>query len=179
MTEVGSVYAEALYSLCSEEGISKTVLDSLEVLEQSFRETPEFIRLLCTPALSKEERCRIIDDSFRGSLHPYLLNFMKILTEKGYMRHFAECCCAYRDSYHRDHNILPVTATTATALTEDQVQRLSERLSAITGKTVQIENKLDADVLGGVRLDYNGKRLDNTIANRLDNIRSLLKNTVL
>lgn len=179
MTEVGSVYGEALYTLCQQEQLSGRVLQELEVLEQSFRETPEFIRLLSSPALTKAERCRILDDSFRTRLQPYLLNFLKILTEKGYMRHFSDCCGAYRDCYNRDHNILPVTATTAAPLSQDQARRLAAKLGAITGKTVQLHNRLDPEVLGGVRLDYDGKRLDDTIANRMDTIRSLLKNTVL
>ena len=179
MTEVGSVYGEALYGLCLDEGLTEEVLAELSVLDQCFRETPEFIRLLSSPALTKTERCTILNDSFQNSLQPYLLNFLKILTEKGYMRHFADCCEAYRDCYNRDHNILPVKATTAIALTGDQTKRLTQKLSAITGKNVQLYNHLDPGVLGGVRLDYDGKRLDDTVANRLDNIRSLLENTVL
>lgn len=179
MTEVGSVYGEALYDLCQEEGLSGLVLAELAVLEKSFAAAPEFIRLLCSPVLTKAERCAIVDDSFRGRLQPYLLNFLKILTKKGYMRHFADCCSAYRDCYNRDHNILPVTATTAEALTQAQAKRLSQKLEEITGKTIQLHNRLDPAVLGGVRLDYDGKRLDDTIAGRMANIRSLLKNTVL
>lgn len=179
MTEVGSVYGEALYNLCRDEGLSNCVLAELDVLEKSFAEAPEFIRLLSSPALTKAERCGIVDDGFRGQLQPYLLNFLKILTEKGYMRHFSDCCCAYRDYYNKDHNILPVTATTAEALTQEQAKRLTEKLSSLTGKSVQLRNRIDASVLGGVRLDYDGKRLDDTIANRMENIRNLLKNTVL
>lgn len=179
MTEVGSVYGEALYGLCRDDGISDRVLAELAVLETSFAGAPEFIRLLSSPALTKAERCRIVDDSFRGRVQPYLLNFLKILTEKGYMRHFADCCGAYRDCYNKDHNILSVTATTAEALTKDQTKRLTKKLSALTGKTIQLNNRIDRAVIGGVRLDYDGKRLDDTIANRMDSIRSLLKNTVL
>ena len=179
MTEVGSVYGEALYSLCQEEGLSESVLAQIAVLEKSFSEAPEFIHLLSSPALTKVERCSIVDNSFRGRLQPYLLNFLKILTEKGYMRNFSDCCNAYRDCYYKDHNILPVTATTAHPLTKEQAKRLTEKLSTITGKSIQLHNRLDSTVVGGVRLDYDGKRLDDTIANRMESIRNLLKNTVL
>jgi F-type H+-transporting ATPase subunit delta len=64
-------------------------------------------------------------------------------------------------------------------LNRDQVQRLTDKLSSLTGKTVQLHNQLDPSVIGGVRLDYDGKRLDDTVANRMDAIRNLLKNTVL
>ena len=107
MTDVGSVYGSALYTLARDESISASVLEELPVLEQSFRQEPGFLRLLSTPALSKVERCKILDDSFRGKVEPYVLNFMKILTEMGYMSHFTECCETYRDRYNEENGITP------------------------------------------------------------------------
>jgi F-type H+-transporting ATPase subunit delta len=179
MTQVGSVYGQALYDLAMSEALSHNILQELAVLEESFRQVPEFLRLLAAQSIPKQERCQILDNSFRGKLHPYVLNFLKILTEKGYSKHFFDCVASYREHYNRDNGILPVTAVTATALTQAQADRLCEKLAAITGKTIQLHNKLDADVLGGIRLDYDGKSLDGTIANRLDAIRSKLKNTAL
>ena len=179
MTQVGSVYGEALYALAVEESLSKQILEELSVLELSFRAEPDFIRLLGTPNLSVQERCRILDDSFRGKVQPYVLNFLKILTEKGYMRHFFDCCKAYEESYNRDNGILPVTAITAVSLNAAQVEKLTAKLCQITGKQVKLHNRVDPEVLGGVRLDYDGKRLDDTVSHRLDAVRSLLKNTVL
>ena len=179
MTQVGSVYGEALYSLAVEESLSAQILDELSVLAQSFRAEPDFIRLLCTPNLSVQERCNILDDSFRNKLHPYVLNFLKILTEKGYMRHFFDCCKAFEESYNRDNGILPVTAITAVSLNPAQAEKLTAKLCQITGKQVKLHNRVDPEVLGGVRLDYDGKRLDDTVSHRLDAVRNLLKNTVL
>ena len=179
MTQVGSVYGEALYDLARSENLDETILKELDVLAKSFDAEPDFIKLLGTPSLSKEERCRILDDSFRGKVQPYVLNFLKILTEKGYMRHFSHCCDAYRECYNRHHGILVVTAVTAVALTAAQQARLTEKLNGITGKTIDLRNRVDPDVLGGVRLDYDGKRLDDTVAHRLNAIHGVLKNTVL
>ena len=179
MTQVGNVYGQALYDLALSEELSNDILQELTVLEESFRQSPQFLRLLAAQSITKQERCQILDDSFRGKLHPYVLNFLKILTEKGYPKHFFDCVDSYREHYNRDHGILPVTVVTATALTEDQSARLSEKLAAITGKTIQLHSKLDPAVLGGIRLDYDGKSLDDTVQHRLDSIRKLLKNTAL
>ena len=179
MTQVGSVYGEALYTLALEEKLSAQILEELSVLEQSFRAEPDFIRLLSTPNLSVQERCNILDNSFRGKVHAYVLNFLKILTEKGYMRHFFDCCKAYEESYNRDNGILPVTAITAVSLNPAQAERLTAKLCQTCGKQVKLYNRVDPEVLGGVRLDYDGKRLDDTVSHRLDAVRRLLKNTVL
>ena len=179
MTQVGNVYGEALYDLARSEGLDELILSELSVLNASFAQEPGFLRLLAAPNVSKEERCQILDGSFLDKTHPYVLNFLKILTEKGYPRHFSDCVDAYRVHYNADHGILPVKAVSAIALTEDQSARLCEKLAKITGKTIELTNRVDPDVLGGIRLDYDGKRLDDTVSHRLEAIRSMLNTTVL
>ena len=176
---MGSVYGEALYDLAKAEDLSDRILKELEVLNQSFGEEPGFLRLLSAPNVSKEERCSVVDQSFRDKVHPYILNFLKLLTQKGYVRHFSDCCAAYRDHYNQDNGILPVTAVTAVPMSDQQAAKLMAKLSELTGKKVELTNRVDPDIMGGVRLDYDGKRLDDSIAHRLDAVRSLLKNTVL
>ena len=179
MTEVGNVYGESLYELAKDENLTQPIGDQLNVLQQCFRQEPDFVRLLSSPNLTKTERCQILDDSFRGKVHPYLLNFMKILTEKGYMRYFSDCCDAYTEHYDQDNGILRVAAVTAVALSPEQEAKLTQKLSRTTGKTVALRNRIDPAVLGGVRLDYDGQRLDDTVSHRMDAIRDLLNKTVL
>ena len=179
MTATGSTYGEALYTLARDEGNSHVIYDELKVLSASFDQEPDFIRLLSSPSLTKAERCQILDDCFRGKVQPYLLNFLKILTEKGYMRQFPDCVSAYRELYNKDNGILPVTAVTAVALTESQTDKLIAKLQSITGKQIELTNKLDPATLGGMRLYYDGKRVDDTVSHRLDAVRAMLQNTVL
>ncbi len=179
MTQVGSVYAQALYDLAREEGLGKRIMEELRALNESFSQNPEYLRLLSTPNLSKDERIQILDDGFKGKLQPYVLNFLKILTEKGYIGRFADCCEAFRDLYNEDNGILQVRAVTAVPMTEAQKKRLCEKLTGLTGKTIELQNAVDPECLGGVRLDYDGKRVDDTVQHRLDAVRSLLKNTML
>ncbi|MEE1199872.1 MAG: ATP synthase F1 subunit delta [Christensenellales bacterium] len=179
MTRIGSVYARALYDLAADEGLSREILDQMSILRDVFAQNPDYMRLLSTPNLSGEDRCKIVDDGFRGRVQPYVLNFIKLLTGKGYIRHFPDCCDAYREMYNGDHDILPVRAVAAIPMTEAQRARLCARLEALTGKHIELNCAVDPRCVGGVRLDYEGKRMDDTIRHRLDDMRSLLKNTVL
>ena len=179
MTEVGNVYGESLYQLASEENLSKLIAQQLSVLQHSFQQEPDFIRLLSSPNLTKAERCQILDDSFRGSVHGYVLNFLKILTEKGYMRYFSDCCDAYTEHFDQDNGILRVNAVSAVELTTEQKDKLTRKLSRITGKEVALRTRIDHRVLGGIRLDYDGQRLDDTVSHRLDAVRNVLSKTVI
>lgn len=179
MTQTARNFGGALYELAREEALSDQILQELENLHQAFAAEPDYLRLLSTPAIGKQERCQIVDNSFRGKLQPYVLNFLKLLTEKGHIREFGDCCTAYRERYNEEHGIVPVQAVTCKPMTPEQKRRLTEKLSQVTGKTVYLSCKTDEACLGGVRLDFDGKRLDGTIRHRLEDIRRLLKNTVL
>jgi len=172
-------YAQALYDLAKEENLQTQFLEELETLRGVFESESDFLRLLCVPDLSKQERCQLLDTSLRGKVHQYVLNFLKVLTEKGYARRFSDCVAAFRDLYDAEHGILRVLAVTAVPLSEDQSARLCQKLETATGKTVRLCNRIDPTCLGGVRLDYDGKRLDGTVEMHLNSIRELLKNTVL
>ena len=179
MTEIANTYGQALYDLAKEENLTKDILSQLTVLKEVFKCEGSFVQLLCTPSIPKHERTQVLDDSLRASVHPYVLNFLKILTEKGYIKHFSDCCELFRQQYNADNGILAVTAVTKLPLSDELKKKLTDKISAVTGKTIDLVNKVDSEVLGGVRLDLDGKSVDGTVRARLDEIRSVLKNTVL
>ncbi len=171
--------AAALYSLADEYSLTDRLLEELQVLQAAFADQPDYLRLLDSHTLTKQERLALLDEGFAGRVHPYLLSFMKLLTEKNAMRSFGGCCRAYTAQYNAAHGILPVTVLTALPLTEAQAARLQEKLETVTGKRVQLTGKVDAACMGGVRLDYDGRQVDDTVAHRLAALRDQMKNTVL
>ena len=174
MTELAREYGDGLYALTEEENISKEVLMQLIELKKLFQSQPDFIRLLGNMSLSKEERVKIIDSVLRGQVHPYLLNFLKILCERGALNEYEGCLAAFKTLYNQAHGIVEATVTTAVPLDDDQRVRMSEKLSAKTGKTVVLTEKVDESLMGGVLLEMNGQRYDNTLKNRLKSIHSAM-----
>ena len=67
--------------------------------------------------------------------------------------------------------ILGGTAVSAVPLTEPQRTALHAKLESLTGKTIDLKTKVDAKVLGGIRLDIEGTELDGTVQNRLAALR--------
>ena len=174
MTELAREYGDGLYALTEEENISEEVLAQLVSLKDLFREQPDFIRLLGNMSLSKEERVKILDSVLRGQVHPYLLNFLKILCERGALTEYEGCLAAFKTLYNQAHAIVEATVTTAVALDDEQRARMTEKLSAMTGKKVVLNEKVDASLVGGVLLEMNGQRYDNTLKNRLKSIYSAM-----
>ena len=171
MTEIARMYGGSLYDLAAEEGLETRVLDELDEAAKLIRDDPEYLRLLSTPSIPKKERCGLLDEALRGQVHLYLLNFLKILCEKGTLRELSGCARAYRIRYNQAHGILEATAISAVPLTEQQRAALHAKLESLTGKTIDLKTKVDAKVLGGIRLDIEGTELDGTVQNRLISLR--------
>lgn len=179
MTDFARTYGGSLYELARDEGLTGRLLPELELCAGVFSENPEYMRLLATPALTKEARRCAVDESFGVQVHPYLTGFMKLLVDRGEIRQFPGCVRAFRERYNEDNGILEVTVTTAVALTDGAREKLVTKLSQMFAKKIKLTPRVDPAVLGGMRLECAGKRYDGTVRDRLDRIERGLRETVL
>ncbi len=171
-------YARALFMLSEEERSSDRVMADIAVAKRAFIDNPDYARLLDTPALAKSERLELIDKAF-ASLDGSLVNLIKILAERRLSYIFPKLAEEYSALYDESRGILRAEAVTAVALTKAQSDALARKLSALTGKTVILNNTIDKSILGGVKLRYGGIQLDGSVKTRLDKFESALKSTVI
>ena len=54
-----------------------------------------------------------------------------------------------------------------------------KKLQRVTGKTITLTEKVDPSVLGGLRLDLGGTRLDGTVQGRLERLRNEISGVVI
>ena len=172
MTETARMYGGSLYDLAAEEGLEARILGELDEAVALFKANPDYLHLLSTPSIPKKERCGLLDEALRDQVHLYVLNFMKLLCEKGALRELSGCARAYRLRYNEAHGILEATAVSAVPLTAEQTRRLHEKLEKVTGRHIDLKTKVEPAVLGGIRLDIEGTELDGTVRSRLAGLRS-------
>lgn len=179
MTGTEQVYGGSLYELAKEERLDKELLEQMQAVLAILDETPEYWRFLSTVSISKKERCDGLEEAFGGRIHPYLLNFMKILTENGTIGQLKGCAAEYGRRYDADHGIVEVRAVTAVPLKEALRQKLLEKLQTALGKTVRLDCAVDPACMGGVLLQLPGRQVDGTIRHRLEALSQSLKTNVL
>ncbi len=173
MTAAEKEYGSALYALAAEEHCEEEALEGLALAAGAFSSQPEYRRLVQNPALPAAERLGLLDEAF-GGVHPYVLNFIKILCEKSALGLLDGCLAQYRALHYEAKGILPVEAVSAVPLTRDQLAALQKKLEGQTGMSVLLENRLDPGVLGGIKLRYSGRELDGTASGRLAALRRVL-----
>jgi len=167
MTETAVNYGNSLYELSAEENITDTMLEDIEAVADIFSKNPEYIRLLSEPSISKADRIRLIDEAFRGSVHQYLLNFIKVLCEERLLSEFSGCKKQYRKRYNSDHNITEAVVTSAFPLNDEQRAALKDKLEKMSGKEVSLLVKVDDRFIAGIRVEIDGTQFDGTVAGRL------------
>ena len=178
MTEIARMYGGSLYDLAAEEGLETRILEELDAVADILKQDPEYLHQLSIPSIRKKERCALLDKAFEGA-HPYLVNFLKLLCEEDLLGELPGCLRAYQDRYNVDHNILEVTAVSAIALTAPSREKLLAKLQKMTGKNIVLTETVDPAVLGGLRLDMDGTRLDGTVQRHLERLRTEIDGAVL
>ena len=171
-------YGKALYELAEEAGKEKVLRKQLAVICEAVEAEPSYINLMDTPALGSGEKCCLIQEAFAGA-EELLRNFLCILCEKRAFYTLPACKKAFDNAYDEAHAIVRATALTAVPMKVRQKKALTEKLSAMTGKTVELENRVDPDLIGGIRLRYGGVQLDDTIASRLEILRKALADAIV
>ena len=168
MTSKTSItYGGALYDLAKDEGLSAQILADLGAFAAVLRENPDYRKLLTEPSIPKAEREALLDVAWKDVLHPYTLNFVKLLCANGTVSQLPDCEAVYRARYNEDNNILAVTAVSAAPMREELQERLRQKLEARTGKHVELTVSVDPALIGGFTVTVGSERLDATVANEL------------
>jgi len=53
--------------------------------------------------------------------------------------------------------------------------KIKEKLERQMKKTILLENKIDSNLIAGIRLEYQGQMIDSSIKNRLLKLQNILK----
>lgn len=176
MAGIIDTYAKSLYEVVlDEQKQTKEMLEQLAVVNQVFAENKEVYKLIATPILNKSERIDILDKLLGGKVDVLLLNFLKVLLENHKIGELPKVVKAFKGIYNRDNNILEVVAVTAKPLSENQREKLLEKLNKDTGKEIELSQKIDPSILGGLILKVENKEINASVRERLNDISRLIR----
>jgi F-type H+-transporting ATPase subunit delta len=181
MTDVTSgikAYGDALFSLSEELGETEAVIRDVEILSKAIAENPEYLKMLDSPALSRDERIAMIDKSF-ATLNKSLVNTAKLLSERRLTYALPKVLDAFVKAYEVSRGIERVEVISAVPLSATQTEKLKSKLEAITKKQIIISNTHDPSLLGGMKLRYMGIQLDGSIKSKLDGFEKSLSELVI
>ena len=174
MTGTAREYGEGLYELARDEHLLEELHGELTEIGALLKEQPGFIRLLCSRAIERDTRIHVVDETFAGRAHVFIVNFMKLLVEKERIDCLEDCLKWFHQRYNEDMGIVEAQVTSALPLSDNDQEALRQKLQQMSRKKVHLIARVDPSVIGGVRVEMDGRRYDNTIQDRLGRLRRSL-----
>ena len=174
MTTTSREYAEALFELAVQGGVTKETSEGLETVISALLQTPAYKALLASPAITKEERLNALDSTFRGKIPDILLAILRMMVSRGHVSALSRMAEDYEELArgYRGESIAVVTS--AVPLKEAETVALRAKLEKKLGRKVTLQCQVNPDLIGGIRVEVDGRVIDGSIRNKLEEIKEVM-----
>lgn len=166
-------YATAIFQLAAEAGTIEAVGRELRGFVATLGADPEVDRFFRSPVVDRNEKMRVIGETFSG-LGEIALHTVLLLIRKRRERLAPEIVEQYQRLEREARGARTLHVTSARELSQTELDGIVARLSALYSTPFDVTQKVDTDLIGGIRLTMGDKRIDGTIAGRLDDLARLL-----
>lgn len=173
--EVAMTYAAGLYQAAEENNVVEEVKEELIQVDKILRENKEFGEILMNPALHKGAKKEMIRNVFQGRVHHELENFMYVLVDKGRTYGFHNMTRQYLELVDKVNGVGEGVIYSTYPLTKRQLSKFEEDTEKLLRKKICLENKVNTDLIGGVKIFVDGKIIDISLRNKLETMSNKLK----
>ena len=172
---IANRYARALADVVAASGDYRKVLEELEDFQIVYRENPELKEVLESPAVPIPQKMKVLEAiGQRLGASPVALNFLRVLLANYRMPLLEETVQAYRKIAYDRMGIVQVTISSASALSPAEQESVAARFRGFTGKQVELDFRIDRDLLGGILAQIGSTVYDGSVRGSLARIREQL-----
>lgn len=169
-------WSHAFFQLVVEEKQVKEYGDEAGVLIDLFTNYPDFLNVVASGVLPFAEKTTIIKGTFEH-FSKYMINFLLLLAQQNYFRYSIIILKEFRKECNSYYGVQYGVVFSVVALTSDQMKKLEAKVKAVTKQTVELVNKLDESLIGGVKIKVKNQVFDGSVKTQIDQLRSnLLRN---
>lgn len=175
---IPSRYAKALYKVAVDRKEQDAIYALMNKLVESAQTEPALNQAISNPFVSDADKCSLLKAAV-APLEPTgtYADFLKLLVENRRLSMAIDIARAYGLLYRRELKIARVKVTSASQLSDDELQRLKKLISShLNGGTMEFSTDVDPGLIGGFAINIDNERLDASVKNELKQLRlNLLK----
>ena len=174
MTTTSREFAEALFELAAQAGLTKETSEGLETVMSALMQTPAYRALLASPAIAKEERLNALSASFSGKIPDILLAILRMMVSRGHVSALDGMARDYEELARGYRGEAMAVVTSAVPLKEAETVALRAKLEKKLGRKVTLQCRVDPELIGGIRVEVDGRVIDGSIRNKLEEIKEVM-----
>ena len=174
MSVVGDRYAESLFDLAKEENQVTQYLDDIKLVGEVLDSDPQIVQFFNHVLIENDKKIQLLDQSFKGNVDQYVLNFLKLLVQSRRIRYIDDIVKYYINLSNQYLGIEEGMIYTPYELTDQQIQDIEKAISQKENKKVTLKVSIDPSLLGGIKVQIANRIYDGTIKNKVEMLKKEL-----
>jgi F-type H+-transporting ATPase subunit delta len=169
-------YARALFDVASTESSPEQAERELTAFADLVRAHDELARALMNPAVPAAAKRGVVEQLVdRQQPSSPVRKILLLLAERGRLELLPDLVQVFHERVMEHQNVVSAEVTTAAELSADRLAELQRRLSAATGRTVNVTTKVDPALIGGMVTRIGGTVYDGSLATQIETLRLRLE----
>lgn len=170
-------YAKALIDLAIEKGELEKVFADMQWLNAVCKSNRDFVNVLRSPIIKADVKKKIVEAVTNGHISETTAAFNRLITTKGRESNLPEITHAFIEAYKEKKDIHTVKLTTVEPVSEAAKQAIIAQIKKTSGyQNIELEEKINPDLIGGFVLQIGDKLVDASIAYDLKAIAKQFEN---
>jgi F-type H+-transporting ATPase subunit delta len=174
---LASRYAKSLIDLSIEKGQLEEVYADMQWFHSVSKSNRDFVNLLKSPVIPGDKKLKVLDAVTENRMNKITTGFTTLLVKKGRESNLPEIASAFISQYKEHKKIHTLKLTTATPITNELRNAIIAQVKQTGGfENIEIEEKVDKNIIGGFVLQVGDKLVDASIAYDLKAIAKQFEN---
>lgn len=174
MESIVARYADAIVSLAIDEKKLSEYKKAFYELDALFSSDEKLKKYLESYFVKSEEKYNVIDELCSSYNLANLCNFIKLLTAKHLIIKFHDLYLEVNKKVNSELGIDEGIVYSVNALSDSQLKDIETAISKKRSHKVELKNKLDPSLIGGVRVVVHDHIYDGSIKGKLENLKNTL-----
>lgn len=170
--QLASKYATAIFEIAKDENNLDGYDKDLGKVRADVFDIPEAVKFFQNPLIPQQAKKDLLKRAFDKEISATVMNFLMLLVDKKRIGVFNEIYDIFTNLKNKEQGVLIADVTSAFPLSKKQQDALIKKLTSLTGRKVKIRPHKDTSIIGGLILKIGDKRIDGSVAGRLNALRS-------
>jgi F-type H+-transporting ATPase subunit delta len=170
-TEIAEPYAQALMSVAQANNLTEQIGEDVGSLLALLNESEDIRAFLSSPVIEADSKKAVIRQALSEQVHPYLLNFLMLLADRGRILFLKEICQQFQALLRQINQTVLAEVTSAIELNDEQKEAIRQKiLSMGQAHHVELQTSTDPDLIGGVIIKVGSQVYDASLRGQLRRI---------
>ncbi len=171
--QVARVYAQALFDAARDAGVVEPVSRELGDFVAALAASAPLRGVLADPQVDAAARRRVVAEVTRGG-QPLLVNALQLMLERGRFAAVSAMREAYEALAAVEEGAVEVEVVSVAKLAPETEKKIAARVHEATGRRVELVQRVDPDILGGLVLRIGDIIVDGSVQARIRQLRRRL-----